>query len=124
MDANLQPTQHDDPNRPAQGFEVRRGGVPLHSLASSLASLTFQYLDHTADVQLHAWGQSLQEAFEQAVKAMFGYMTDLDTIEENGTHVVEAHGHDEQSALFAFLDEWLFAFAAEPNFVPFKVRWN
>jgi len=53
---------------------------------------------------------------------MFGYMTDLDTVEENGTHHVEAKGHDLQSALFAFMDEWLFAFCAEPNFIPFKIE--
>ncbi len=52
---------------------------------------------------------------------MFGYMTDLDTVEERATHRLEARGHDLESALFAFLDEWLFAFSAEPNFIPFKV---
>jgi len=53
---------------------------------------------------------------------MFGYMTDLDTVEERSTHKVESKGHDLQSALFAFLDEWLFNFNAEPNFIPFKIE--
>merc|ERR1719500_347848 len=101
--ANLRPTLRGDPGRPAVGFE---------------------YLDHTADVQLHAWGPSLKEAFEQCAKAMFGYMTELDTVQECRTQVVETSGHDLESALYNFLDEWLFNFCAEPFFVPFKIEIN
>lgn len=53
---------------------------------------------------------------------MFGYMTDLDLVEECSTETIEASGHDLQSALFNFLDEWLFTFSAEPFFIPFKVE--
>ena len=38
-------------------------------------------------MQLHAWGPSLKEAFEQCAKAMFGYMTELDTVQECRTQV-------------------------------------
>ena len=37
-------------------------------------------LDHTADVQLHAWGTRLEEAFEQCALAMFALMTELETV--------------------------------------------
>ena len=81
----------------------------------------YEYLDHTADVQIHSWGPDLKTAFEQSAKAMFGYMTELDTVEESTTLSIECSGHDLQSALFNFLDEWLFNFSAEPNFIPFKI---
>ena len=81
----------------------------------------FEYLDHTADVQLHAWGVTLKEAFEEAAKAMFAYMTDLDSVEERGTVRYEVRASDMESALFRFLDEALFHFSADPFFVPFKV---
>lgn len=50
--------------------------------ATSVASLTsldgcagdnYEYLDHTADVQCHTWGPTLQSAFETMVNALFCY---------------------------------------------------
>ena len=38
--------------------------------------------------------------------------------------VLETSGHDLESALYNFLDEWLFNFCAEPFFVPFKIEIN
>uniref|UniRef100_U3IWG2 Protein archease n=1 Tax=Anas platyrhynchos platyrhynchos TaxID=8840 RepID=U3IWG2_ANAPP len=78
----------------------------------------YEYLDHTADVQLHAWGDTLEEAFEQCVMAMFGYMTDTETVEPLDTVEVEAEGHDMLSLLFHFLDEWLYKFSANEFFIP------
>ncbi|XP_060114270.1 protein archease [Heteronotia binoei] len=82
----------------------------------------YEYLDHTADVQLHAWGDTLEEAFEQCVMAMFGYMTDTETVEPLDTVEVEAEGHDMMSLLFHFLDEWLYKFSANEFFIPREVK--
>eukprot|EP00887_Chlorella_sp_A99_P007899 scaffold20.g7899.t1 len=75
----------------------------------------FEYLDHTADVQLHSWGNTLEEAFEQAALAMFNYMTPLSgiAVDEGATRTYEAEGHDMHSLLFNFLDELLFTFSTE-----------
>ncbi|XP_056651272.1 protein archease isoform X2 [Monodelphis domestica] len=78
----------------------------------------YEYLDHTADVQLHAWGDTLEEAFEQCAMAMFGYMTDTGTVEPLQTVEVQAEGDDLQSLLFHFLDEWLYKFSANEFFIP------
>ncbi|XP_034934979.1 protein archease-like [Chelonus insularis] len=82
----------------------------------------YEYLDHTADVQLHAWGETMEEAFEQCAMAMFGYMTELETVEIKQVHEIEANGHDLQSLLFHFLDELLFLFNAEPFLIAKKVE--
>ncbi|XP_071560940.1 protein archease-like [Temnothorax nylanderi] len=82
----------------------------------------YEYLDHTADVQLHSWGDTLDEAFEQCAIAMFNYMTDLERVEMTQVHHIEADGDDMESLLFHFLDELLFMFSAEPYIVAKKVK--
>ncbi|XP_060064451.1 protein archease-like isoform X1 [Ylistrum balloti] len=84
--------------------------------------IKYEYLDHTADVQLHAWGDNMKEAFEQVATAMFGYMTtDYNTVEMTDEQETEAEGEDMHQLLFHFLDEWLFVFCAEPFFIPRKI---
>lgn len=78
-------------------------------------------LDHTADVQLHSWGRDLNESFEQCAMAMFGYMTELDTVEVLEKHQIEAESDDLEGLLFRFLDELLFLFSAEPYIICKKV---
>merc|ERR1712003_268096 len=73
----------------------------------------YEYLDHTADIQLHAWGSTMTEAFEQVGVAMFGYMTELETVEYKKSFEINAKGHDLDSLLFHFLDECLVAFSVE-----------
>ena len=38
-------------------------------------------LDHTADVQFHVWGLSLEEAFRNVAPCMANYITDLSTVD-------------------------------------------
>ncbi|XP_069689374.1 protein archease-like [Periplaneta americana] len=87
-----------------------------------IPAVKYEYLDHTADVQLHAWGDTLEEAFEQCAVAMFGYMTEIDTVEMLECQDIEADGHDMLSLLFHFLDECLFLFCADPFFIARKVK--
>ncbi|CAH8630216.1 unnamed protein product [Heterobilharzia americana] len=88
-----------------------------------IPDVKYEYLDHTADVQLHSWGNNQTEAFEQVAMAMFNYMTtNYDSVEMLEKIEIEANGHDMMSLLFHFLDEWLFAFSAERFFIPRVVK--
>ncbi|KAH0568196.1 protein archease-like [Cotesia glomerata] len=89
---------------------------------SNIPPCKYEYLDHTADVQLHAWGETLQEAFEQCGMAMFGYMTDLETVEINQSYDITAQADDLLGLLYHFLDELLFMFSAEPFLIAKKVK--
>lgn len=79
-------------------------------------------MDHTADVQLHSWGKNLTEAFEQVGMAMFGYMTELETVDIKEKHEIVAEGDDLDGLLFHFLDELLFLFSAEPYLIPQSLK--
>lgn len=72
-----------------------------------------EYLDHTADVQLHAWGATRAASYAAAVVGLHSYM--IDAPGERATHGgrLTARGHDEHSLLYALLDEALFLFASE-----------
>lgn len=77
----------------------------------------YEYLDHTADVQLHSWGKTLREAMELVVVAMYGYMVELDNVKISEEPIVEieATGHDMESLLYSLMDEFLFDFNTELN---------
>ena len=101
-----------------------QAGWKLHD-----APIKFEYLDHTADVQIHSWGRSVEEAFEQQVIGVMGLITELESVRVPtapdasgrsadgvggaGQREVCVEGHDMHSLLYNFLDEWLFQFNAE-----------
>ncbi|KAL9180969.1 hypothetical protein ACHAXT_009774 [Thalassiosira profunda] len=111
----LQPDFGDGNNRDA----ALEAGIPP-------AGAQFEYLDHPADVVLHAWGADLPASLGSLALCMFGYMTSLDAISidesqsaEHGAHIT-AQGHDLHSLIFSYLDEWLFNFH-DTGFVPKEV---
>jgi len=73
----------------------------------------YEYLDHTADVILHSWGKTLEEAFEQCCVCFFSYLTDLDTVSMLSSVEVQTTGHDLTDLLYHLLDEFLFSFSTE-----------
>jgi len=97
-----------------------RGKPPAFAEASAQAKppsdpnemRQYEFMDHTADVILHSWGRTLEEAFAQNVVAFFSYMTELDSIDIKTTVEIEATGHDLLDLLYHVLDEFLFSFAS------------
>nr|XP_009859270.1 protein archease-like [Ciona intestinalis] len=82
----------------------------------------FEYLDHTADVQIHSWGDNIEETFEQAAMAMFNYMTDIDGVRPVKTVEITAEGTDYMSLLFHFMDEFLFLSSCDDFFMAREIK--
>jgi len=82
----------------------------------------FEFLEHTADAYIAAYGESLEEAFENAALATFEVMTDLKKIKPKVEETVELEAHDESALLYNWLEEFLIRFETTGNlYSRFKV---
>ncbi|RLF24219.1 MAG: archease [Thermoprotei archaeon] len=70
----------------------------------------YEFLEHTADAYIAAYGKDLNEAFENAAKAMFDVMTDVNTIEPKEEISVEVEAEDLKELLHNWLEALLLTF--------------
>ena len=83
----------------------------------------FEYLEHTADVYVTAYGRSLEEAFENAALATMEVMRDSNKIEPKVREEVELKSMDEKALLYNQIEELLYRFETENKlFSRFKVH--
>jgi len=75
----------------------------------------FEFLEHTADAYIAAYGESLEEAFENAALATFEVMTDLKKVKPKVEETVELEAHDESALLYSWLEEFLIRFETIGN---------
>jgi SHS2 domain-containing protein len=67
----------------------------------------FEFLEHTADAYIAAYGKDLARAFENAAVAMFDVMTQVEKVRANVEDEVEAKGSDEYALLYSWLEALL-----------------
>lgn len=104
-------------------YEVKGKMEVDSSMGDTQPTRGYEYTNHTADIQIHAWGASLSEALSGVVQSMIGYMVKLDNVEIDNHEYkrVSAQGHDVKSMVYNFLNEWLFVFL-DCGFIPKKVE--
>ena len=73
----------------------------------------YEFLPHTADVYIAAYGCTLEEAFENAAKAMMEVMTDPNKVRAEKEVEINVEGHDLESLLYNWLEELLYIFETE-----------
>jgi SHS2 domain-containing protein len=67
----------------------------------------FEFLEHTADAYIAAYGKDLAEAFENAAVAMFDVMTDVERVSSEVEDKVEVVAEDEYALLYSWLEALL-----------------
>ncbi len=73
----------------------------------------FEFLEHTADAYVAAYGKNMSEAFENAALAMFQVMTSTDRIAQTVEDTVEVEATDEQALLYSWLEALLVKFEVQ-----------
>lgn len=73
----------------------------------------YEFLEHTADVYVSAWGDSLEEAFESAAKAMMEVVTDPGKVEPRKEIEVSLEARDLENLLYIWLEEIIIMVDAE-----------
>ena len=68
----------------------------------------YDYFDVTADIGFYAYGNSLDEAYENAGLAMFNVITDISKVKKDESREFEIVSEDLVSLLYDYLEELLF----------------
>ena len=71
-------------------------------------NIEYEFFDVTADVGFKSYGTTLEEAYENASKAMFNVISNTDNVEAEISKNIEITSEDEVSLLYDYLDELLF----------------
>lgn len=82
--------------------------------------MKYKFFPHTADIKFRAFGESLEEAFENSALALSESIYEGE-VEKNRDYAVQAKGSDLKNLLLNFLEEFLVLFDSE-NFVLSKVQ--
>jgi len=69
--------------------------------------MAFGYIDHEADIGIFGRGRTLEEAFEEAARAMFNLMAKLESVDPREQFKFECSAGDLGSLLVEMLNELL-----------------
>ena len=73
----------------------------------------FEFIDHTADIGIIAYGADMKQAFANAARALFSLITDLEDVKEVLHQDTELTATDEEGLLVEWLNELIYQFDAE-----------
>ena len=73
----------------------------------------FEFIDHTADIGIVAYGADLKESFANAALALFSLIAELDNVSEGFRQELEVTAEDEEGLLVQWLNELIYLFDVE-----------
>lgn len=82
----------------------------------------YEYLEHPADIQLHAWGTCFSDALKQLVESLYNVCVDIASVSEVYSFDMSAEADHDQSLVFNLLESVIYNFNAEPYFIARSVE--
>jgi SHS2 domain-containing protein len=73
----------------------------------------YRLLEHTADIGINVWGDSLEDLFEHAAGAMYSLITDINTVRPLMSLAIDMQASDKDELLRNWLSELLYYFHAK-----------
>lgn len=73
----------------------------------------FQFIEHTADIGLIAYGGNLAEAFANAAFGLFSIIAELKPVKETESREIELSEDDPEALLFEWLNSLIYLFDVE-----------
>ena len=73
----------------------------------------FKLIEHTADIGVVAYGQTLAEAYANAAYGMFSIIAELDNVREVESRELDLYEDDPEALLFEWLNRLLYVFDVE-----------
>ena len=90
------------------------GGSSACAFSDILDSMRkFKLIEHTADIGVVAYGQTLAEAYANAAYGMFAIIAELKNVKEVESREVELYEDDPEALLFEWLNRLLYVFDVE-----------
>jgi SHS2 domain-containing protein len=75
--------------------------------------MAFEFLDHTADIKVKAWGKTIDSAFSEVVRAFSAYVSKEGEIKDELKKEIVVSGSDRKSMLYNLVDELIYLLDAE-----------
>ncbi|MFA5953542.1 MAG: archease [Candidatus Pacearchaeota archaeon] len=81
---------------------------------------TFEFLEHTADIKIKAYGKDINEVFKNSAYAFLNFLTNK-KISEKKLKKIKVQGKDFESLLYNFIEELIFLLDSE-NLLISKIK--
>lgn len=73
----------------------------------------FEFIDHTADIGILAYGADMKQVFANAARGLFSLITELDSITATEKRDINVTGLDREALLVNWLNELIYLFEAK-----------